>query len=360
MQIIMANDLYDILGVEKGSNDQEIKRAYRRLAREYHPDVNKAEGAEAKFKEVQSAYDILSDAQKRARYDQFGITDDQPGAGAGAGGFGGGFEGFTSSGGAGFEDAFGDIFDSFFGGSGGRGRSSGQASGEDLRYDMTITLHEAAEGVTKTIELHYLDQKSGSTKSCSQCGGHGVVEVVQRTILGSISQRTTCPACHGTGGLKREKKTKSLDVKIPAGVDTDMKLRMSGEGNVGMGGGPRGDLYVVVTVSKHSVFKREGTDLFIDISVPVSQLVLGVILRVPTLTGKTDLKVPPGTQAETRFRLKGKGIKNIKGYGHGDLYVIVHVDIPTNLSKEETACFKQISDIRNDAQRLESTLANLV
>ena len=148
----MANDLYDILGVEKGSNDQEIKRAYRRLAREYHPDVNKAEGAEAKFKEVQSAYDILSDAQKRARYDQFGITDDQPGAGAGAGGFGGGFEGFTSSGGAGFEDAFGDIFDSFFGGSGGRGRSSGQASGEDLRYDMTITLHEAAEGVTKTIE----------------------------------------------------------------------------------------------------------------------------------------------------------------------------------------------------------------
>ena len=356
----MAKDLYDVLGIQKGANEQEIKRAYRRLAREYHPDVNKSAGADEKFKEVQSAYDVLSDPQKRARYDQFGITDDQPGAGGFGGGGFGGFEGF--SGGAGFEDAFGDIFESFFGGSrgGGGGRSSGQQAGEDLRYDLTITLEEAAKGFKKNIELFYLDVKEGSTRSCPQCNGLGYVEVVQRTILGSISQRTVCPACHGTGGIEREKKKKKIEIKIPAGVETGMKLRVSGEGNAGIGGGPRGDLFVVVTVKEHDVFHREGNDLFLEVPVPLSQVVLGATLRIPTLDAKTDLKVPAGTQAGTRFRLKGKGIKNIKGFGHGDMYVVINVDIPTNLSKDEKACFEKISQLRDDEKRLASVLEALI
>lgn len=352
----MAKDLYNVLGIEKGANEQDIKRAYRRLAREYHPDVNKSAGAGEKFKEVQSAYDVLSDPQKRARYDQFGVTDDQSG-GFGGGGFGG-FEGF--SGGAGFEDAFGDIFESFFGGSRGGARSSGQQAGEDLRYDLTITLEEAAKGFKKNIELFFLDIKSGSTRSCSQCNGVGYVEVVQRTILGSISQRSACPTCHGTGGIEREKKKKNIDIKIPAGVETGMKLRVSGEGNAGIGGGPRGDLFVVITVKDHNVYHREGNDLILEVPLPLSQVVLGAVLRIPTLEGKTDLKVPAGTQSGTRFRLKGKGIKNIKGFGHGDMYVVVNVDIPTNLSKDEKECFEKISKIRNDEKRLESILDSLV
>lgn len=352
----MAKDLYNVLGIEKGANEQEIKRAYRRLAREYHPDVNKSSGADEKFKEVQSAYDVLSDPKKRARYDQFGVTDDQAG-GFGGGGFGG-FEGF--SGGAGFEDAFGDIFESFFGGSRGGGRSSGQKAGEDLRYDLTISLEEAAKGFKKNIELFYLDIKKGSTRSCPQCNGIGYVEVVQRTILGSISQRGACPTCHGTGGIEREKKKKNIDIKIPAGVETGMKLRISGEGNAGIDGGPRGDLFVVITVSEHNVFHREGNDLILEVPVPLSQVVLGAVLRVPTLEGKTDLKVPAGTQAGTRFRLKGKGIKNIKGFGHGDMYVIVNVDIPRSLSKDEKECFEKISKIRGDEKRLASVLDALV
>ncbi len=350
----MANDLYNTLGIEKNANEQEIKRAYRRLAREYHPDVNKSAGADEKFKEVQSAYDVLSDPKKRARYDQFGVTDDQAGFGGG-GGFGG-FEGFSSAGG--FEDAFGDIFESFFGGSRGGGRGASQA-GEDLRYELSISLEDASKGLKKTIELFYLDLKDGSTRSCAQCNGVGYVEVVQRTILGSVSQRTACPACHGTGGIERQKKKKTLDIQIPAGVETGMKLRVTGEGNIGIGGGPRGDLYVVITVKDHDVFKRNGNDLYLDVPVPLSMAVLGATLRVPTLDGKTDLKVPSGTQPGTRFRLKGKGIKNIKGFGSGDLYVVINVDIPTNLTREEKDCFQKISKIRNDEERLSSVLESL-
>ncbi|MEK9727020.1 MAG: molecular chaperone DnaJ [Candidatus Margulisiibacteriota bacterium] len=351
----MAKDLYNILDIEKGANEQEIKKAYRKLARKYHPDVNKSPDAEEKFKEIQSAFDVLSDPQKRARYDQFGVTDDQAG-GFGGGGFGG-FEGFSGS--AGFEDAFGDIFESFFGGSKRGSGSSSQQSGEDLRYDLTITLEEAAKGISKTIDLFYLDIKHGSTRSCSQCNGVGYVEMVQRTILGSISQRSACPACHGTGGIEREKKKKTLDVKIPAGVDTGMKLRMSNEGNAGIGGGPRGDLFVVINVKDHDLFKREGNDLYFEVTVPVTQLILGTTVRVPVLEGKSDLKIPGGTQSGTKFRLKGKGVKNIKGFGQGDMYVIVTVDIPSSITKEERAYFENIAMLRNDKERLDQTLNRL-
>lgn len=353
----MSQDLYGILGIDKAASEQEIKRAYRRLARENHPDVNKSAGAAEKFKEVQSAYDVLSDPQKRARYDQFGVTDDQMGGGSGFGG--GGFSGFSGAGG-GFDDAFGDIFESFFGGSRGGGRSgSSQQSGEDLRYDLTITLEEAASGLKKSIELFYLDVKAGSSRSCSRCNGLGYIEVVQRTILGSISQRTVCPECHGTGGIEREKKKKNLELQIPAGVETGMKLRVSGEGNAGIGGGPRGDLFVVINVSDHKIFERDGNDLFIEIPVPVTQVILGTTLRVPTLSGQSDLKVPSGTQPGTKFRLKGKGIKNIKGFGHGDLYVVINVDIPSSLSSDEKKHFQQISKLRNDEERLEKVLKNM-
>ncbi|MGA0242219.1 MAG: DnaJ C-terminal domain-containing protein [Candidatus Marinamargulisbacteria bacterium] len=345
----MAKDLYGVLEIDKGANEQEIKKAYRRLARKYHPDVNKSAGAEDQFKEVQSAFDVLSDPQKRARYDQFGVTDDQ----------GSGFEGF--SGGGGFDDAFGDIFDSFFGGSGrSGGRSSQQSSGEDLRYDLTLTLEQAAQGLSQSINIFYLDLKAGSTRSCGQCNGQGYVEMVQRTILGSISQRAACPACHGTGGIQREKKEKTLDIKVPAGVETGMKLRVSGEGNVGIGGGPRGDLFVVITVQDHALFNREGNDLFFELSVPVTQLVLGTTVRVPILQGQTDLKIPSGTQSGTKFRLKGKGIKNIKGFGQGDLFVVIKVDIPTRITSDERDHFKAIATSRNDHDRLIQTIDALL
>lgn len=347
----MSKDLYSVLGLSKGAGEQEIKRAYRRLARENHPDVNKSAGAADKFKEIQSAYDVLSDPQKRARYDQFGVTDDQDMGG-------GGFSGFSSGGG--FEDAFGDIFESFFGGSRGASQSSGQQAGEDLLYDLTVSLEDAANGVAKTIDVYYLDLKKGHSTPCSRCGGSGVIEVVQRTVLGTISQRTTCPQCGGTGGIKREKKKKSIDVKIPAGVESGMKLRISGEGNVGARGGSRGDLFVAVTVAKHPLFHRDGNDLSMDIPIPVTQVMLGTVVRVPTLNGKTDLKIPSGTQPGTKFRLKGKGLKSLKGFGHGHLYVVVRVEIPMGLSSEEKQHVKAIASLRHDEDRLEKALNELI
>lgn len=341
----MAKDLYDVLGVSKGVSEQDLKKSYRRLARKYHPDVNKSSDAEEKFKEIQSAFDILSDPQKRARYDQFGVTDDHQ---SGGGGFSGG----------GFEDAFGDIFESFFGGSSRRGSAS-QGVGEDLRYDLSITLNQAAEGLSTSIDIFYLDLKAGSTRSCSRCNGSGYVEMVQRTILGTISQRSACPDCHGTGGIRREKKKKTMEVTVPAGVETGMKLRISGEGNVGIGGGARGDLYVVITVENHPIFKRENNDLILHITVPVTQLILGTTIRIPILTGHTDLKIPAGTQSGTKLRLKGKGIKHIKGFGQGHLYVIIQSNIPTQLTDKEREHVEAIAASRNDAQILNNYINSL-
>ena len=229
-----------------------------------------------------------------------------------------------------------------------------------MRYDLTISLEDAANGLTETVDIFYLDVKEGSSRSCSRCNGLGYIEVVQRTVLGTISQQTTCPECGGTGGIEREKKKKTIDIKVPEGVEAGMKLRMSGEGNAGIGGGPRGDLYVVITVKDHDVFEREGSDLFIEIPVPVTQVILGTTVRVPILGGQTDLKIPAGTQPGTKFRLKGKGIKNLKGFGHGDMYVIVNVDVPTSLSADEKKHVQQISELRNDEDRLHDALKNMV
>lgn len=354
----MAKDLYEILGVSRSANEAEIKKAYRKLAREYHPDVNKDPGAQDKFKEVQKAYDILSDTKKKAQYDQFGVTDDQPGAG----GFGGG--GFGGFGGA---ESFEDIFDSFFGGGGRQSRrKGGPRQGEDLRYDLEISLEEAAQGVEKKIEIYHLNKcqkcegsgaKPGTSKtSCAKCNGSGQVHTVQRTILGSFSQVSACPECRGAGeiikspctnchGKGLEKQKRQISVKIPAGVDSGNRLRVSGEGNHGEGGGPAGDLYVFISVKSHAYFKREEDSIYLSISLPYAQLVLGTEVTVPTLSGKTKLKVPAGTQPGTLFRLKGKGVAHLQKYGTGDQYVEVSVAIPKTLNSQEKKVVQELADL---------------
>jgi molecular chaperone DnaJ len=352
----MAKDLYDVLGVSRTASDAEIKKAHRKLAREFHPDVNKDPGSQDKFKEVQKAYDILSDPKKKSQYDQFGVTDDQ-----GSGGFGGGGFGFSS-------DSFEDIFDSFFGGSGRRsgGRPGGARQGEDLRYDLEITLEEAAHGVEKKIEIYHLNKcgrctgtgaQPGTPKvTCTRCNGAGQIQTVQRTVLGSFSQVSVCPDCRGAGqtiknpclnchGKGLEKQKRQISVKIPAGVDTGSRLRVSGEGNHGEGGGPAGDLYVFMSVKRHAYFNREENDIYITIDLPYPQLVLGTEISVPTLSGKTKLKIPAGTQPGTRFRLKGKGIAHLQRFGSGDQFVEVMISVPKTLTAKEKKAIEELVDL---------------
>jgi molecular chaperone DnaJ len=344
----MATDLYSVLNVSKSATADEIKKAYRQLARKYHPDVNKDKGAVEKFKEVQKAYDVLSDAQKKAQYDQFGVTDDQQG------GFGGGagFEGFGA-------DSFEDIFDVFFGG-GKKSRKSGQAQGprrgEDLRYDMDLELEDVAKGVSRNVSIYHMERcepckgtgaKPGSTKStCQQCQGSGQLRTVQRTMLGNFSQVTPCPHCDGTGqaikdpcgnchGRGIEKKRKEIRVEVPAGVDKGTRLRVTGEGNCGENSGPAGDLYVFINVKDHKYFERHNSDIYMELNVPFYQLILGAEVEIPTLDGKALLKIPAGTQAGTILRLKGKGLANMRGFGAGDHHVKITPEFPKSVSGKE-------------------------
>lgn len=354
----MADDLYAVLEVQRGASDADIKKAYRRLARQYHPDVNKDPGAEDKFKAVQRAYSILSDPQKKAQYDQYGVTDDSPG-GAGFGGF----DGFSAGG-------FDDIFDVFFGGGGRRaGRNSGPRQGEDLRYDLELTLEEAAFGVSKEIQIFHLERcgtcegsgrEAGTSKvTCTHCNGTGQIKSVQRTMLGSFSQVMPCGHCNGSGeviknpckachGKGLEKKKKTLSVDIPGGVDQGTKLRVSGEGNFGEGGGPPGDLYVFLSVRDHKYFKRDGADVYMEVTITVGQAILGTEIEVPTLDGKAMLKVPSGTQPGTLFRLKGKGVPKLQSSGRGDQHVRVQVQIPTTLSSKEKKLIEEFSQMGGD------------
>ncbi len=353
----MASDLYAVLGLDKSASAEAIKKAYRQLARKYHPDVNKESGAEAKFKEVQKAYTVLSDTQKKAQYDQFGVTDDSPGGGSGfgGGGFGGGaggFEGFSAEG-------FEDIFDVFFGGakrSRRPGQPQGPRRGEDLRYDLELTLEEVAKGISKEIDIFHMEHcntckgsgaKSGSGKTtCTHCQGTGQIRTVQRTMLGNFSQVVPCHHCDGTGqiikdpcpnchGKGLEKKRKHIKVDIPAGVDQGTRLRVGGEGNHGEGGGPAGDLYVFITVKDHKYFHRDSNDIYMELELPFYQLILGTEVEVPTLEGKAVLKVPAGTQTNTILRLKGKGISHLRGFGNGDQHVKVLAKFPTAVSGKE-------------------------
>lgn len=356
-------DYYEVLGLSRNASEDEIKKAYRRLARQYHPDVNPGNTeAEARFKEISEAYEVLKDPQTRARYDQFGH------AGVQNGGYGGnGFGGF-----GGFED----IFDMFFGGGfGGQGTRRGPQKGADLRLDLEITLEEAAFGAEKEIELPKLQTCSecdgtGSApgtfpSSCKVCKGSGQVRTTQKTVLGHFQTIKTCHNCHGTGkvietpcdscyGQGRVKKKKKIAITIPAGIDTGARLRVAGEGEPGTNGGPEGDLYVYINVKPHKIFERHGDDILCDYSISVIQAMLGDEVKVPTLDGDVKLKIPEGTQSGTSFRLKGKGVQRLRGYGRGDQHVKVKVSIPTNLNEKQKDLIRQFAKTltsKNDVEK---------
>jgi molecular chaperone DnaJ len=351
-------DYYVVLGIEKGATEEEIKKAYRRLAVKHHPDKNPDDKtAEEQFKELGEAYEVLSDPQKRTLYDQYGHAAFDRRAGAQArGGFHDPFEVFREvfGGGGIFEDLFG----------GGRQDPTQPQRGDDLRYDMEITFEEAAHGCEKEITVTKLDRcdtchgtgaESGSrARVCPGCGGRGQV-ITSRGIF-SIAQ--TCPQCHGAGkiidkpcktcrGAGRRERTSKITLRIPAGVDTGSRLRSSGNGEAGLRGGPAGDLYVVLHVKPHEVFQRDGEDLLCEVPVGFVQAALGVEIDVPTLDGKASLKIPPGTQPGTMFRLKGKGVKNLQGYGHGDLHVRINVEVPTQLSSAQKTKLQEFADLCN-------------
>lgn len=347
-------DYYEVLGVERSASEAEIKKAFRRLARQYHPDVNPNDkNAEEKFKEVNEAYEVLSDTEKRGRYDQFGHAGTDPG---GFGGFGGAN--------AGDFGGFGDIFDMFFGGMGQRPR--GPEKGSDLRLDLQLAFKEAAFGCEKDVELPRLEECSTchgsgarpgtSSVTCSSCQGTGQVKVTQRTALGHFQTIKPCTECGGTGkvinspcpdckGRGKVRKTRTLHIKIPAGVDTGSRIRLSGEGEPGTRGGPRGDLYVYLDVKPHKFFERHGEDVYMEMPITFYQAALGAEIKVPTLEGEAALKIPEGTQTHTIFRLRGQGIPRLKSSGRGDQHVKVVMITPTKLSEEQKNLMREFAKI---------------
>ena len=352
----MANkkDLYDILGVNRDASDEDIKKSYRKLAMKFHPDRNPdSKDAEEKFKEAKGAYEILSDPEKRRAYDAYGHAGINPQMGGGPGG-----EGF-----GGFSEAFGDIFGEIFGGRGGRG---GQQvyRGADLRYNMDITLEQAARGTETKIRIPSLDEcgtchgsgaKPGTQpKTCHTCNGQGQVRMQQ----GFFSIQQTCPTCHGTGkvipdpcavcsGSGRVKNHKTLSVKIPAGVDDGDRIRLSGEGEAGVNGGPPGDLYVVVQLKPHAVFQRDGADLHCEMPISFSIAALGGEIHIPTLDGEAKIKIPAETQSGQVFRLRGKGIRPVRQTSAGDLMCHVVVETPVRLTDRQKEILRELEEINS-------------
>ncbi len=347
-------DYYEVLGLQKGASDDEIKKAYHRSAKKYHPDLHPNDKeAEEKFKECNEAYEVLSDPDKKARYDQFGFAGVDPnfGAGQAGGGFGGGF-GFDG------DIDLGDIFSSFFGGgfsSGGRNANAPQR-GRDIKIPVELTFEEAAKGCKKTIEVPRVEDcsecggtgaaKGTSPKACPQCGGRGVINMQQRTAFGVMNSQTTCPKCHGSGqiietpcpkcsGKGKVRHKNKVEVNIPAGIDNGQVVNMRGKGDVGFNGGPAGDLKILVSIKPHKYYERDGFNVWYEKHVSVVEAILGSELKVPTLDGDVKYNMPAGTQPGEVFKLKGKGIEKLNSVGKGDEFVKVVVDIPKSLSEEQ-------------------------
>ena len=359
--MVAKRDLYEVLGVSKDASDADIKRAYRKLSKQYHPDINKEAGAEEKFKEIAEAYEILSDSQKRAAYDQYGHASYDPNSGFSGGGFGG-FEGFGGFGGQGFSGSytggFEDIFDTFFGGGGGRrgNRANMPRQGADLQYVMDLTFEEAIFGKEEVIHYHRNAEcetchgtgaKPGTDPvTCSKCHGAGVINVERATPFGRMMSQTTCDVCGGTGqeikekcetchGHKHVEETHKVKVKVPAGVENGNQMPLRGQGEAGENGGPYGDLYVIFRVGKSDTFEREGADIFYELPINFAQAALGDEVDVPTVHGKVKLKVPGGTQSGTVLRLRGKGAPRLRGSGMGDQHVTVRVVTPKHLTDKQ-------------------------
>ena len=356
-------DYYEVLGISKGASEDEIKKAYKKMARKYHPDLNPGDKeAEEKFKEVNEAYEVLSDADKKARYDQYGHAGVDPNFGAGGAGFDGNFD---------FGD-LGDIFGSFFGGGFGGGRRTNPNApqrGESIRMSLAISFEEAAFGCEKEVTVDRMEQcgtchgngcTPGTTPEvCPDCHGSGQVQVRRQTPMGVFATSSPCPKCggkgkiihqpckdcHGTGAVR---KRKTIQASIPAGIDNGQTISIRGQGHAGKNGGPAGDLLITITVRPHELFRREGTSVLCEAPITFAQAVLGAELEIPTIDGKVKYDLPEGTQSGTTFRLKGKGIPSINGRGRGDQYVTVYIETPRNLNKEQKDALKKFAETMGD------------
>ncbi|MCX7923213.1 MAG: molecular chaperone DnaJ [Clostridia bacterium] len=357
-------DYYEVLGVAKGASDADIKKAYRKLAKQYHPDVNPGDNvAEAKFKEANEAYEVLSDSQKRARYDQFGHAGNDPN---GFGGFGGGHGDFDFGG-------VGDIFEAFFGGGGFGGRSAknknGPQKGADLKYAMEIAFEEAAFGLEREISINRMENcntcsgtgsKPGTSPTvCKHCNGTGQIQYKQSTPFGQFVNLKACDVCRGEGkiitdpcgschGKGKIKNNVRLKINVPAGIDDGQTISLRGEGEPGSKGGPAGDLYISIRVKPHAIFQRQGTDVICEIPITFVQAALGAELEVPTIDGKVKYSIPEGTQTASVFRLRGKGIPFLRGNGRGDQYVKVNVEVPKKLSDNQKALLREFAELSGD------------
>jgi molecular chaperone DnaJ len=351
----MADDYYNILGVSKDASKEEIKRAYKKLAKKYHPDISKEPDAAEKFKKINEAFSVLSDDQKRSQYDRFGSSE-----GFNAGGFGSDF-------GGGFDFGFEDIFDSIFGEGffGGRKRKRGPGRGHDLKYELEISLDEAFNGAQKEILVpkHDVCEKCKGTgaespsdiKVCSYCKGSGYVRSTRRTPFGVFTTTSECPKCHGTGkvikrycslcdGTGKVFKNKKINISIPEGIEEGMQLRISGEGEAGDHGGPAGDLYVLIKIKPHDKFRREGHDLYTNAKISFAEAVFGGELKIDSFKGEVKIKIPPGTQPCTVFKVKGHGMPKLHGLGKGDLHVKVNVIVPEKLSRKQKELLKEFDN----------------
>lgn len=360
-------DYYEVLGVQKGVSEEELKKAYRRLARKYHPDVNRDDpNAEDKFKEINEAYEVLSDKEKRAKYDQFGFAGVDPNYGGGGAGFSG-FGGFDMGD---LSDFFSSVFGGGFGGTGSRRRNAPQR-GESIRQNLMLSFEEAAFGCEKEISVNRIEicdecggtgaAKGSGVETCSNCRGTGSVTRSQRSPLGMFQTQTVCPKCGGTGkmikkpctrcnGQGRMRKMRKFKVNIPAGIDEGMAITQRGQGNAGANGGPAGDLLINIVIRPHPIFTRSNADVYVEIPISFAQAALGDTLQVPTIDGRIEYKMPEGTQNGAMFRLRGKGIQHLNERGRGDQYVKVNIEVPRNLNEKQKRLLREFEESTDDSQ----------